>query len=368
MNISAPSQKTLVFLAIAAGAMAASDVSLAQSTVTWGAPQDTTSASDVAPGGAVLEARNGIIFVTYLSDNPTLDVTIDGVLFDATNFLGRQFANEPAGSFLGGRSSGDTDYDSLIGNVTSCDPATLGNGSTQTSANYEITGLTLNENYLIQAWYTDVRSISNTRELTVDGQVTMFSGSSTDANDFGRFVVGTFTAGAATQIVNFDTLGTSGRAAVSAVMVRVDDGGGLGSSFCGPATANSTGASATISAAGSAIAADNDVTLQVGSLPNNSTGFFIISDGQTVVMNLGGSLGNICIASLTLGRYNAMAQNTGMGDSVSLALDLTFTPIQPGGPIAITAGQTWNWQYWFRDTVGTTAASNFSDALSITFQ
>ena len=141
-----------------------------------------------------------------------------------------------------------------------------------------------------------------------------------------------------------------------------------GSKFCGPNALNSTALSAEILATGSDVAADNDLTLQVENLPNNSTGFFIISGDQFTVANPGGSVGDICIASFILGRYTDSILDTGMTNSVSLALDLSQTPIQPGGSFAITAGQTWNWQYWYRDTDMGSPVSNFSDALSVTFQ
>ena len=141
-----------------------------------------------------------------------------------------------------------------------------------------------------------------------------------------------------------------------------------GSKFCGPNAVNSTALSAEILATGSNVAADNDLTLQVKNLPNNSTGFFIISGDQFTVANPGGSVGHICIASFMLGRYNDSILDTGMTNSVSLALDLSQTPIQPGGSFAIAAGQTWNWQYWYRDSDMGTPTSNFSDAVSMTFQ
>lgn len=142
----------------------------------------------------------------------------------------------------------------------------------------------------------------------------------------------------------------------------------VGAKFCGPNTANSTGDSADITAIGSDVATDNDLTLQVKNLPNDSSGYFLISDAQTTVMNPGGSQGDLCIASFTLGRYSNMVLDTGMGNSVELSLDLANTPIQPGGVFAIVAGETWNWQYWYRDSMGGMPVSNFSDALSVTFQ
>lgn len=143
----------------------------------------------------------------------------------------------------------------------------------------------------------------------------------------------------------------------------------IGSKFCGPNTPNSLTLSADILAVGSDFAADNDLTLQVKNLPNNSMGFFFISDQQFTVVNPGGSLGDMCIASFTLGRYDAFVLNSGTTNAVSLTLNLTQTPLQPAGMISIAAGETWNWQYWYRDTdMAGMAVSNFSDALSVTFQ
>ena len=65
-----------------------------------------------------------------------------------------------------------------------------------------------------------------------------------------------------------------------------------------------------------------------------------------------------------VGRFLANVVNTGSGTSVSVLTDLTSFP-QPTGNVAVLPGDTYNFQYWFRD-VGST--SNFSDALSVTFQ
>ena len=48
-------------------------------------------------------------------------------------------------------------------------------------------------------------------------------------------------------------------------------------------------------------------------------------------------------------------------------IDNTALPT-PGGLVAATAGQTWNFQAWYRDAVGGTATSNFTDGLAVTWQ
>ncbi len=144
-------------------------------------------------------------------------------------------------------------------------------------------------------------------------------------------------------------------------------GSGIGTSYCGPAVNNSTGNPGVITATGSAIAANNDVTLRASSLPNNSNGFFLTTTNQGFVANPGGSLGNLCLGN-SIGRYVGPGQikNTGLTGSFALVLDLPQTP-QPSGFVAIAAGQTWYFTTWHRDAVGGSATSNFTDGLSILF-
>jgi hypothetical protein len=51
---------------------------------------------------------------------------------------------------------------------------------------------------------------------------------------------------------------------------------------------------------------------------------------------------------------------SGAAGTVSLVLDLTAVP-QPTGSVPALAGDTWNWQYWYRDA-NPTVTSNFSNA------
>lgn len=146
----------------------------------------------------------------------------------------------------------------------------------------------------------------------------------------------------------------------------VTDSPGLGGSICA-AVPNSTGRGAVLCAEGSLVALANDVTLGVVDLPLNSAGFFFTSPTALVIANPGSSVGNICIASPSIGRYSGSVLNSGALGEVSLRLDLANTPQQPGGPIAVMAGDTRYWQYWYRDSVGGMAVSNFSSALCVSF-
>ncbi len=136
----------------------------------------------------------------------------------------------------------------------------------------------------------------------------------------------------------------------------------IGSNYC-MAVPNTSGGIAVISATGSTSVASNNVTLSATSLPPNQFGIFVTSMTQGFVPTAAGtSNGNLCLGG-AIGRYN-LIQASGGGGSYSLTIDLTAVP-QGGGSVAVTAGQTWNFQTWFRDTVG--LGSNFSDGLEILF-
>ena len=137
----------------------------------------------------------------------------------------------------------------------------------------------------------------------------------------------------------------------------------VGSNFCS-AVLNSSGFGAHMFGTGSDVVTDNALTLNAECLPNDSSGYFFVSQGTIFVPNVGSSTGNLCIGGGPVGRFLADVVNTGSGTTVSVLTDLTSFP-QPTGSVAVLPGDTYNFQYWFRD-IGST--SNFSDALAVTFQ
>lgn len=164
----------------------------------------------------------------------------------------------------------------------------------------------------------------------------------------------------ATATLAFSTVGYSGIAFLRS--------GGLGAAYCSPAVANSTGAPGRLELHGSAVAADNALSLEAEQLPPNSFGFFITSRTAGFVVGPGGSQGNLCLAG-AIGRYvgAGQIQNSGAGGHFSYAPDLTLTP-SPAGFVSVMAGDTWNFQAWHRDAIGGAATSNFTDAVALTFQ
>ena len=145
---------------------------------------------------------------------------------------------------------------------------------------------------------------------------------------------------------------------------RIECGGPIGSIYCSPAVANSTGQPATIAASGSDTASDNDVLLASASMPANQFGYYLNSQTQGF-STPPGSQGNLCLGG-GIGRYAKDVLSTGATGAFALQLDLTMTPT-PSGPVAIVAGETWNFTTWYRDKNPSTT-SNFTDAVSIVFQ
>ena len=103
-------------------------------------------------------------------------------------------------------------------------------------------------------------------------------------------------------------------------------------------------------------------------MPLNSFGFFLTSATQGLIANPGGSQGNLCLGG-SIGRYvgPGQIQNSGATGAISLAVDLTQHPT-PTGLVSVQVGQTWNFTAWYRDVVGGSATSNFTDGYQILFQ
>ncbi|MDC0585095.1 VCBS repeat-containing protein [Planctomycetota bacterium] len=130
---------------------------------------------------------------------------------------------------------------------------------------------------------------------------------------------------------------------------------------------NSTGAGASLMASGSFEVVNNDTTLNASDLPLNQTVLFVNSRETILVANPGGSQGDLCIGSFSLGRHMNDIRDSGATGTASLALDLANVPTNLGRT-AVVAGETWYWQAWYRDVDGGGApTSNLSSAISVTF-
>jgi FG-GAP repeat len=137
----------------------------------------------------------------------------------------------------------------------------------------------------------------------------------------------------------------------------------LGTSYCGPAVANSSGAPARIEGHGSTNVADNNLVLRAVDLPPMQFGLFLTSATQGFVTGPGGSQGNLCLGG-SVARFAGDISSSGNLGHIYLEVDLGALPTSP--PHAVQPGETWNFQAWFRDA-NPNLTSNFTDGLSITF-
>ncbi len=145
----------------------------------------------------------------------------------------------------------------------------------------------------------------------------------------------------------------------------VPDGTSQAESYC-DSNVNSSGAMATMLFSGTPSVDANNLVLGVRDLPQNQFGYFVVSQTTGSGVTPPGSQGMLCIGG-ALGRHNRLGEVLFSGSigAVLMPLDLADVP-QPLGPVSVMPGETWNWQYWFRDqNPGST--SNFSDGNRVTF-
>ncbi len=153
-------------------------------------------------------------------------------------------------------------------------------------------------------------------------------------------------------------------------------------------TNHSGGYPADLVALGTHHVSANSFSLKVSQLPRTGTTAYLLNaflspqQSLSVASNpsLGGvaASGNVCIAGDIFGRH--LFGNDiyiGAGGSFEVAVDLTDVPSPRNGirlptpahdSTSVLAGETWYWQCWFRDAQEGAGHSNFSNAISVTFQ
>ncbi|TDJ69502.1 MAG: hypothetical protein E2O39_11470 [Planctomycetota bacterium] len=135
----------------------------------------------------------------------------------------------------------------------------------------------------------------------------------------------------------------------------------VGTAFCS-STPNSTGVPATIDSRGDCTVAANAFVLEASNVPDQP-GLFFYGAGQ-----LGGGAGvpffngRQCVGGAQVFRLPVVMATAG---TATYTVDFGNPP-NPAG--TITAGSTWNFQYWFRDPAGGGQFVDLSDGLELTFQ
>ncbi|MEM6675505.1 MAG: hypothetical protein AAF726_21830 [Planctomycetota bacterium] len=132
-------------------------------------------------------------------------------------------------------------------------------------------------------------------------------------------------------------------------------------------TPNSRGLIARTDFSGSRSVASNDLVLETDRLPSGSFGYYLCSRAFAAPTPLGGGQGALCLGG-PIGRFNRPGEvlAADAGGAVSLAVDLTDVP-QPTGAVAVQPGETWHFQYWYRDA-NPVPTSNTSPGLQLVFE
>jgi hypothetical protein len=211
-------------------------------------------------------------------------------------------------------------------------------------------------------------NIWTTLEVDVDnaaGQISfLFDGSLTFQGDFANTFDGFVSLGLA------DVFGSvSGASNVFTVFDNLEvvevPPTAIGTTYCSPANFNSTGSAGVITATGSDVAMDNNLTLTASSLPDGQFAYFIGAMGQAFIPMAGGSQGNLCVGSPTV-RFNLQVGQI-TGGMFAIQVDTSDVPLPPNFNHLIVGGETWDFQCWYRD-VNPNPTSNFTDGVEIAFQ
>ena len=154
----------------------------------------------------------------------------------------------------------------------------------------------------------------------------------------------------------------------------------VGTPFCDPAVANSTGFGAVLSGyAGSNVGAN--LHLEITDGPAGEFGYFLVGTA-TLMTGLPVGNGSLCLdPAQPLGRYNQIGgdrfslgqfdamgvmQNVAGTSIIGSGFDVPSTLPLPSDPL-ILSGETWHFQAWYRDTPAGIGQSNLPNGLTVTF-
>jgi hypothetical protein len=246
-----PNFPTVASLIAAVFCLAATGLPADAAVITWGTPTNSSGAGDVdVTGAGVMYAMNGGDDSTDISGEPALPA--DPITVNGVDFYHSSYGNLPSGvSFAGtGDDAGDTSqsrfindvyrnaddgidttgdagYDLVIQSLTDSwgDPSGIATGT------MTFGGLTDGMQYQIQIWYNDQRETQSSpgeaaRTMRYgDGNsntVDLLAGDTTagvQADHYGQYVIGTFTASGSTQDVTMEAI-DFGNVHYSAILVQ----------------------------------------------------------------------------------------------------------------------------------------------------
>lgn len=162
-------------------------------------------------------------------------------------------------------------------------------------------------------------------------------------------------------IASDEGAGSIVEAAVDDIAIEDVDCGGCGTTNYCVAAPNSSGSGAMLSSSGDTSVSGNTFTLELIGAAPGQPGLFYYGPNEVQIPF---GEGFRCVGGTTF-RLNPPQNADAFGDTSRL-VDFTQAPACCG-PGAISAGDTWKFQYWYRDPVGGGTGFNLSDGLSAIF-
>ncbi|MGB0332482.1 MAG: FG-GAP repeat domain-containing protein, partial [Planctomycetota bacterium] len=141
----------------------------------------------------------------------------------------------------------------------------------------------------------------------------------------------------------------------------------IGTTYCAPAVANSTGLPGVVTILGNETVLLNDLKVSARQLPASAFGYFIASTTPGSVFPVSNSVGTLCVIGSIGPGVGGGTVNSGPDGFFYGSVDLNAMP-QPVGTVMVQPGDTWHFQAWHRDAIGGQTTSNFTDAVAVTFQ
>ena len=141
-----------------------------------------------------------------------------------------------------------------------------------------------------------------------------------------------------------------------------------GTPFCEQPSTNSSGDFGRRDAYGVPSSGGAPLRLVAASLPENTFGFFLGAAAQTAPVALSNSVGALCLGP-SIGRYARPSELGATGTAGSIELLVAPDDLRTSAATAsASAGLTWSFQAWHRDSGGAFGASNLTSGLTVTYE
>ena len=147
------------------------------------------------------------------------------------------------------------------------------------------------------------------------------------------------------------------------VVYRQTNCGGTNQTYC-VTSANSVGSGSQIGFVGSTSLAANDLILTAQANPANQFGVFYYGQNQ-IQAPFGDGFRCVGAGPAGISRFNPPISADLFGNAARI-VDHSAPPTG-SGPGTVTAGSTWNFQFWYRDPAAGGTGFNLSNGLSLSF-